>query len=350
MKKNRILALMLAASTFLTSSCTYRKNEPTSKNETYEVTQVIEMPIIDDYEKTVSTTEPTPTIESDTTTKTNSIIEPEVEEVMPNYNIITYKVQPGDTLYKISTDLYGDTSKIDLIIELNNLENPDIISVNQILKVPEAESLIYSELLEKTKYFSFEDEIQNLRDINNYGFLNNTSILFEGLNNMDNKEVINAYQKVFVLKANSNIALVLTDDGNTYYALASDISLLPENRFVEVDLSEQQTRLYLNNELAYSTANVTGKDSSPTDIGYFDIDGKAMGVTLTDNQTYWSYVNYWMPYNGGEGLHDADGWRSTYGGDIYHNSGSHGCVNMPLSAAEYIYNNVDVGTRVLVHK
>ena len=51
-------------------------------------------------------------------------------------------------------------------------------------------------------------------------------------------------------------------------------------------------------------------------------------------------MKYWMPFNGGIGLHDAS-WRSKFGGEIYKNSGSHGCVNLPRSVAETIYNNID---------
>lgn len=56
-----------------------------------------------------------------------------------------------------------------------------------------------------------------------------------------------------------------------------------------------------------------------------------------------------MPFDGGIGLHDAT-WRNKFGGNIYINKGSHGCVNLPYQTAEYIYENVKVGTKVLVHK
>jgi len=55
-----------------------------------------------------------------------------------------------------------------------------------------------------------------------------------------------------------------------------------------------------------------------------------------------------MPFNGGVGLHDAS-WRSTFGGKIYVTGGSHGCINLPRSAAETIYNNISAGTPVLVY-
>ena len=48
------------------------------------------------------------------------------------------------------------------------------------------------------------------------------------------------------------------------------------------------------------------------------------------------------------GLHDAS-WRSNFGGDYYLYAGSHGCVNTPLDAIATIYNNITVGTLVVVY-
>ena len=50
----------------------------------------------------------------------------------------------------------------------------------------------------------------------------------------------------------------------------------------------------------------------------------------------------------GYGLHDAT-WRSSFGGDIYKYSGSHGCVNLPPSKAGELYDLISVGTIVIIH-
>ena len=55
-----------------------------------------------------------------------------------------------------------------------------------------------------------------------------------------------------------------------------------------------------------------------------------------------------MPFSGGCGIHDAT-WRSSFGGDQYLYDGSHGCVGVSLSNAKTIYNNVSVGTIVVVY-
>ena len=67
-----------------------------------------------------------------------------------------------------------------------------------------------------------------------------------------------------------------------------------------------------------------------------------------DGTEYESPVTYWMPFNGGQGMHDAS-WRGTFGGTIYKYSGSHGCVNMPPKKAGKVYKTVEAGFPVVVY-
>lgn len=121
-----------------------------------------------------------------------------------------------------------------------------------------------------------------------------------------------------------------------------------KDEFVIVDISDQKVYLYDDSTLILSSSVTTGKDSTPTDLGIFSIRYKERNRYLV-GPGYRSFVKYWMPYNGGEGLHDAS-WRSSFGGERYHKNGSHGCVNLPENIAEQIYNYVDKGTKVLVQK
>ena len=63
---------------------------------------------------------------------------------------------------------------------------------------------------------------------------------------------------------------------------------------------------------------------------------------------YESFVSYWMPFNGGIGMHDAT-WRGSFGGSIYMYSGSHGCINMPPAKAAELYGMLPIGTPVVIH-
>ena len=73
------------------------------------------------------------------------------------------------------------------------------------------------------------------------------------------------------------------------------------------------------------------------------------GPKLEDGTYEWdSPVTYWMPFNGGIGLHDAT-WKSSFGGSRYTWAGSHGCVNLPWSTADKLYPMVEAGTPVICH-
>ena len=86
-----------------------------------------------------------------------------------------------------------------------------------------------------------------------------------------------------------------------------------------------------------------------THKGVFQINYKQRNRVLRGSQRlYASFVNYWMPFDAGIGLHDAT-WRGQFGGTIYKSSGSHGCVNLPLSFAKKLYKRVYAGETVYVH-
>lgn len=119
--------------------------------------------------------------------------------------------------------------------------------------------------------------------------------------------------------------------------------------YAEVDLDQQIVYLYVDGDLIFSTDCVSGKatDSSRyTPDGVYRITYRKSPATLT-GEGYESYVTYWMPFNGGIGFHDAT-WRSSFGGEIYLTNGSHGCINLPYSAAETLYNYVYTGMPVIV--
>lgn len=119
--------------------------------------------------------------------------------------------------------------------------------------------------------------------------------------------------------------------------------------YVEIDLSSQKLWLYKNGERILTTSLVSGSvaEGHRTPTGVYSIYSKQTDRYLT-GADYRSFVNYWMPFLGGYGLHDAN-WRSSFGGTIYYYDGSHGCVNLPSSAAKKIYNNVSVGTKVILY-
>ena len=123
--------------------------------------------------------------------------------------------------------------------------------------------------------------------------------------------------------------------------------------YVEVSLSAQHLWFYKDFQLFYESDVVTGNASTGTvtSPGCYPLAYKESPSVLRGadaNGGYATPVTYWMPFHEGQGMHDAT-WRGSFGGNIYQYSGSHGCVNLPYSAAETIYNNISSGTAIVIY-
>ena len=121
------------------------------------------------------------------------------------------------------------------------------------------------------------------------------------------------------------------------------------NTYVEISLDQQHMWFYKGGQLIVDTDVVTGCHNKgwDTKTGVYAIMYKERDATLV-GEGYNSAVSYWMPFYANVGIHDAS-WRSSFGGSIYLNNGSHGCVNTPTENAATIYNNIEKGVPVVVY-
>lgn len=119
--------------------------------------------------------------------------------------------------------------------------------------------------------------------------------------------------------------------------------------YVEINLTAQHLLLYVEGEMVLESDFVSGNAARgfDTPAGIYGITYKQRNATLS-GQGYSSPVSYWMPFNNNIGMHDAS-WRSSFGGNIYKTNGSHGCINLPSSAAGEIYGYVEKGMPVICY-
>lgn len=128
------------------------------------------------------------------------------------------------------------------------------------------------------------------------------------------------------------------------------------NTYVEIDLTGQHVYMIKEGAAVWDAPCVTGNVSKDytTPPGIYSLTYKEQdrilrGAKKADGSyEYESHVDYWMPFNGGIGLHDAN-WRSSFGGTIYQTSGSHGCVNLPPSKVPALYELVYKGIPVICY-
>jgi uncharacterized protein YneF (UPF0154 family) len=122
------------------------------------------------------------------------------------------------------------------------------------------------------------------------------------------------------------------------------------NTYVEINLTAQHLFYYKDGvkivESDFVSGNVAKGHATP--VGTYGITYKEREATLV-GEDYETPVQYWMPFNGNIGLHDAD-WRKDFGKDIFLTKGSHGCINLPPKVAKTIYENISKGTAVICYE
>lgn len=121
------------------------------------------------------------------------------------------------------------------------------------------------------------------------------------------------------------------------------------NTYVEINMGTQHLWFYKNGSLVTEGDVVTGNvnNNCSTPAGIYKLKYKQKDATLKGDN-YATQVSFWMPFNGGIGIHDAN-WRYAFGGNIYITNGSHGCVNAPYDLANTIFNNIEDNTPIVCY-
>jgi hypothetical protein len=128
---------------------------------------------------------------------------------------------------------------------------------------------------------------------------------------------------------------------------ASSADLAGE-RWIDINLSNYSLTAYVGNAPVLSTVIVDGAEATPTVTGEFYIytkmDTQTMKGDNVDGTTYETKDVPWVMYFYADWAIHGAYWRDSFG-----YSGSHGCVNLPVDDAAWLYTWASVGTRVEVH-
>lgn len=118
-------------------------------------------------------------------------------------------------------------------------------------------------------------------------------------------------------------------------------------RWIDVNLAEQSLAVYDNHQLVFATMIASGLDPFWTRPGLFQIQQKKESETMRNNDPsdfyYLEDVPWTMYFDGPRALHGAY-WRTRFGYPQ-----SHGCVNLAVADAHWLFNWAHVGDWVYVH-
>ncbi len=113
--------------------------------------------------------------------------------------------------------------------------------------------------------------------------------------------------------------------------------------WIDVNLSQQMVYAYEGDNIANSFLVSTGTWLHPTLTGRYHVYVKLRYTDMSGPDYYLPNVPYTMYFFRGYGLHGTY-WHHNFGTPM-----SHGCVNLSIPDAEWLYNFASVGTLVNVH-
>lgn len=114
-------------------------------------------------------------------------------------------------------------------------------------------------------------------------------------------------------------------------------------RWIDVNLSQQMVYAYEGDVIINSFVVSTGTAQTPTVTGKYKIWIKLKSTTMSGPGYHLTNVPYTMYFYKGYGLHGTY-WHNNFGTPM-----SHGCVNLSIPDAEWLYNWAYEGTTVNVH-
>lgn len=117
-------------------------------------------------------------------------------------------------------------------------------------------------------------------------------------------------------------------------------------RRIEIDLGSQRAYLFENNEVVKSWAVSTGLPGTPTPTGNFKVFAhtRMQDMGCFPGAPYCTEDVPWITW-----FTTNIGFHGTYWHNNYGNRMSHGCVNLPIDLAKYVYDWSPVGLEVAVH-
>lgn len=124
-------------------------------------------------------------------------------------------------------------------------------------------------------------------------------------------------------------------------------------KWIDINLSDKTLTAYQGDTPVFGPKKIVdGKKDYETVTGTFEIYHRLEKQDMTnaskfpqsDSRYYYTKDVPWVQYfKGGYAIHGAP-WRSSFG-----YSGSHGCINMSVSDAKWMYDWASMGTKVVVH-
>lgn len=257
----------------------------------------------------------------------------------------TYVVKPGDNLFRIALN-HGLTTQ--QLAQANGIVNPAYIYAGQVLTIPDGstpESTAAASLQTAPETTSSTYLVQRgdtlFRIAVRYGL---STYTLAQANGIVNTNFIYAGQ---VLTIPASDGSGTTSGTGAPSPPASSVPQFSEARWIDVNLSNQLLTAYEGTTPVLTTYISSGRWAYPTVTGQFRVwlryESQNMSGYRLGFDYYLPNVPYVMYFYRDYAIHGTY-WHNNFGTPM-----SHGCVNMTIDQARWLYYWSDYGTLVNVH-
>ncbi len=237
-------------------------------------------------------------------------------------------VQRGETLYSIARR-YGTT--VEALMRANGLTDPTRIYAGQRLVVPAPGT---AQPAAPSGNVHIVQRGENLfRIALRYG---TTAQAIARANNLPSTSLVYAGQR-----------LIIPTGGATTPAAKptpAPVQAPTSGKWIDVNLTTQSLVAYEGQRPVYWATVSTGRARTPTPTGRYRIYKKLRSTTMSGPGYRFRDVPHVMYFHGNYTLHGTY-WHSNFGRPM-----SHGCVNLRLADAQWLYEWAPVGTLVVIHR
>ncbi len=134
----------------------------------------------------------------------------------------------------------------------------------------------------------------------------------------------------------------------TFPSSTNAAEIITDGKLITVDIGKQMLYAWEGGKILHQTKISSGLSKTPTVKGSFKILRKTPLTRMKGESQWYGKYDYQnvpntMYFYQGYAIHGAY-WHNRFG-----RPNSHGCVNVPLTSAEWLYNWASKGTRVEIY-
>ena len=268
---------------------------------------------------------------------TTSLIPP-VAAASPAFVVVTW----GDTLSALAART-GTT--VDALVRTNGLPNRNFIYAGQKLVVPVSTSGQPPSVPLPSSRVYIVNPGETLATIAaRYG---TTISAMMAANSINNPNFIYSGQRLNI-PGNSGPVVPASSTAPVNPPAPGGSAPAPTSgKWIDVNITAQRITAYQGSTPVKSVLVSTGVSYHPTPVGHYKIYLKVQSQTMSGGvgAEAYSLPNVpWVMYFAGDNAIHGTYWHHNFGHPM-----SHGCVNLPTPAAEWMFNWASVGTPVVTH-